>query len=121
MHSHKPLKPIAFVAMKFDSDHWSDRRYLAIKEELQNAGFTCLRADEIRTSGQVLEEVCRLLKEASLVLIDSTGDSHNVSYEIGYCHGAGRPSERTLLIRCDSDIPLITSTIDTGSIRISAI
>ena len=91
--------PVAFVAMRFGDEHWRDKRYIAINEELERAGFSPLRADEIRTSGPVVDEVCRLLREAALVVIDSTGDSQSVSYEIGYCHGAGRAAETTLLLR----------------------
>jgi hypothetical protein len=91
--------------MKFEADHWRDKRYTAISEELRNAGFEPIRADEIRTSGPVVDEVCRLLKEADLVVIDSSGDSHSVSYEIGFCHGALRPADTTLLLRSGSDLP----------------
>jgi len=36
-------RPLAFVAMKFDSDHWKDKRYLAISEELEKAGYSSFR------------------------------------------------------------------------------
>jgi hypothetical protein len=98
-------RSVAFVAMKFDSDHWRDKRYIVIKEELDQAGFDCVRADQINTSGSVVDEVCRLLKDAKLVIIDSSGDSQSVSYEIGYCHGIGRPADTTLLLRSDANIP----------------
>lgn len=89
----------AFVAMKFDSDPWNDRRYNIVREVLEDAGFEVVRGDEIRTSGNVADEVCRRLKESDLVVIDTTGDSHNVSYELGFCHGIQRDPGTTLLIR----------------------
>jgi hypothetical protein len=95
----KPAKPQAFVAMKFSGDHWKDKRYISISEVLQEAGFEPIRADQIRSSGLVVDEVCRYLRDAPLVVIDSTGDSHSVSYEIGFCHGVGRDSAKTILIR----------------------
>jgi hypothetical protein len=98
-------RPVAFVAMKFDGDHWRDKRYTAIREELENAGYEAVRADEIPTAGPVVDEVCRYLREASLVVIDSTGDSHSVSYEIGYCHGVGRPPATTLLLKNGDGLP----------------
>lgn len=101
----KQSRPAAFVAMKFEADHWCDKRYIAIREELEQAGFSCIRADEIKTSGPVVDEVCRLLREAELVVIDSSGGSHSVSYEIGYCHGIGRPADSTLLLRSDANFP----------------
>lgn len=91
--------------MRFTNDPWRDKVYLAIREELEQAGYECLRADEIRTSGPVVDEVCRLLTEADLVVIDSSGDSHSVSYEIGYCHGVGRSSDSTLLIKDNAELP----------------
>ncbi len=91
--------------MRFSDDPWRDKTYIAIREELEQAGYECVRADEIRTSGPVVDEVCRLLAEADLVVIDSSGDSHSVSYEIGYCHGVGRSSDSTLLIRNNVDLP----------------
>ena len=98
-------RPTAFVAMQFESDHWRDKRYAVIQEELEHAGYSCLRADEIKTSGPVVDEVCRLLRDAALVVIDSSGDSHSVSYEIGYCHGVSRPADTTLLLRADAKLP----------------
>lgn len=90
---------IAFVAMKFEGNHWSDKRYLAISDILEEAGYKSLRADQIKTSKPIVEEVCHFLENAELVIIDSTGDSHSVSYEIGYCHGVGRSQHKTILIR----------------------
>ena len=97
----------AFVAMRFSSDPWRDKTYQVIKTELENTGYVCWRSDELNTSGPVVDEVCRLLREADLVVIDSSGDSHSVSYEIGFCHGSGRPHDQTLLIRenDDDDLP----------------
>jgi hypothetical protein len=98
-------RPTAFIAMRFDSDHWRDKTYLVIREVLESAGYLVLRADELKTSGPVVDEVCRLLGEAELVVVDSSGHSHNVSYELGYCHGIGRSPERTLLLSTDEDLP----------------
>lgn len=91
--------------MRFDGDHWKDRRYLAISEVIEEAGYSCLRADQVQSSGPVVDEVCRLLRESDLVVIDSTGDSHSVSYEIGYCHGIGRSPRSTILLRNNAELP----------------
>lgn len=101
----KTKKKIAFVAMKFEGTANADTRYKHIRQPLLDAGFSVIRADEIKSSGKVVDEVCNYLKDADLVVIDSTGDSHNVSYEIGYCHGIDRPQDTTILIRERSDIP----------------
>lgn len=85
--------------MRFDGNHWNDKRYAAISDILEEAGYNPLRADQIKTSKPIVEEVCHLLENAELVIIDSTGDSHSVSYEIGYCHGVDRLQQKTILIR----------------------
>ena len=89
----------AFVAMRFEGNHWNAKRYAAISDILEEAGYNPLRADQIKTSKPIVEEVCHLLENAELVIIDSTGDSHSVSYEIGYCHGVDRSQQKTILIR----------------------
>ncbi|HCS54546.1 hypothetical protein [Rubinisphaera sp.] len=98
-------RPTAFIAMRFSDDHWRDKTYLAIREELEAGGYQVIRGDELKSSGPVVDEVCRLLKEADFVVIDSSGDSHNVSYELGYCHGINRDPEQTLLLRNDHHLP----------------
>jgi len=98
-------RPMAFVAMKFEDDHWKDKNYLIIRDELERCGYQVCRADEITTSSAVVEEVCDLLENADLVVIDSSGDSHSVSYELGFCHGVKRSLDTTLLIRDNAEIP----------------
>lgn len=93
------LNRIAFVAMRFDTDPWRDKRFIVIKEVLEEAGYKVVRADMIQTSGTIVEEVCKLLREADLIVIDSTGDSHSVSYELGFCHGIGRSHDSLILVR----------------------
>jgi hypothetical protein len=96
----------AFVAMKFDGDPWNDRRYMTITEILEEAGFHVTRGDEVRSAAPVMSDVTRFLGSADLVVIDSTGDSHNVSYEIGFCHGMNRdPTTMVLLRKAGDPIP----------------
>lgn len=95
----------AFVAMRFDGDHWKDKRYSVISEVLKEAGFDPVRADQIKSSGPVVEEVCKYLEKSPMVVIDDTGDSLSVSYEIGYCHGIKRAPEKTILLRQGHEIP----------------
>jgi hypothetical protein len=103
------LAPIrkAFVAMKFNGDSWNDKRYQIIKEVAEEGGYAVKRGDEITSSGAVVEEVCGLMRDADLVIIDTTGDSHSVAYELGYCHGIGRTPADVVLLRegNGNDIP----------------
>lgn len=89
----------AFVAMKFSSEPNKDKVYIQIKNTLRELGYNTIRADEIKTSGKIGDEVCNFLRTADLVVIDTTGNSHNVSYEIGFCHGIDRDTNTTILFR----------------------
>lgn len=89
----------AFVAMKFSSEPNKDKVYIQIKNTLRELGYNAIRADEIKTSGKIGDEVCNFLRTADLVVIDTTGNSHNVSYEIGFCHGIDRDTNTTILFR----------------------
>ncbi len=93
--------------MKFDDDPWNDARYLIIRDVAEDAGYRVIRADEITTSGAVVDEVCRLFRESALVILDTTGDSLSVSYELGYCHGINRDPAQMILLRkgVGKDIP----------------
>ena len=96
----------AFVAMKYDDiptqNYLSRTRvYEVISECLEDAGFSPIRGDKILSSGPSVDEACNLLRTAPLIVIDTTGDSHSVSYELGYCHGVGRLPGDILLIRQD--------------------
>lgn len=85
--------------MKFEGDPWNDRRYRAILEVLGEAGFVVTRGDALLSADVVMTEVAQQLETADIVVIDSTGDSHNVSYEIGYCHDMQRDAESIVLLR----------------------
>lgn len=89
----------AFVLMKISGDSWNDSAYQAMCEVIEEGGYHPLRADQIRTSGPVVEEVCRLIREVPLLLIDTSGDSHSVAYELGYAHGVGRSHDKTIVLR----------------------
>ncbi|MFJ4328201.1 hypothetical protein ACIP3A_34535 [Streptomyces tricolor] len=88
----------AFAAMKFESDAWRDKKYQAISDTLAEAGFKALRADEIRTSGASTDEGTQYLRNADIVVVDLSGQSLNVSYELGFCHGIGRNPEALILL-----------------------
>jgi len=95
-------RPLALVLMRFEADPWQDKTYLAIASVLREAGLKPIRADEIKSSGPVVDEVCHLIRDAELVVVDSSGDSHSVSYEIGYAHGAGRSFDTFVHLRSES-------------------
>jgi len=99
------IQKTAFVLMRFTDDPWRDPTYKVVREVLRESGYTAIRADEIETAGPVVDEVLRLLREADCVVFDTTGDSSNVAYELGYCHGEGRSNGSLILLRKAGDAP----------------
>jgi nucleoside 2-deoxyribosyltransferase len=55
-------------------------------------GLSPLRADMISRSGDIPEQVYRLLLDADLVIADITGANPNVMYELGFRHAVGKPA-----------------------------
>ena len=99
-------KPVAFVAMKFEGDPWNDKRFGILRDVLEEAGYDVKRGDALRSSAAVMHEVFQYLKTSAMVVVDTTGDSHNVSYELGYCHGIERDPGGVILLRSQTDSPV---------------
>ncbi len=51
-----------------------------------------LRADHISRTGEIVDQVCRHLRVADLVIADLTGANPNVMYELGLRHTVNRPT-----------------------------
>jgi len=80
-----------------------DPVYEAIKSAAVDAGFRCLRADDIWEHEQILDDVISLIWRAQLIISDFTGRNSNVFYETGIAHALGRtvvPITQTM-----SDVP----------------
>lgn len=79
-----------FVMMPFGS--WFDRYYQDIyTKSIKDAGFEPVRADEIFTTGSVVEQVWEQISKATVLLADLTDKNPNVFYELGLAHAAGKP------------------------------
>lgn len=79
-----------FVMMPFGQ--WFDTYYKelfipAIKE----AGMEPLRADELFSTGTVIEQIWEQIKKAKILLADLTDKNANVFYELGLAHAACKP------------------------------
>lgn len=79
-----------FVMMPFG--HWQDVYHkdifsVAIKE----AGMEPVRADELFSTGTVIEQVWEQINKAKILLADLTGKNANVFYELGLAHAARKP------------------------------
>ena len=79
-----------FVMMPFGE--WFDRYYQEIYvPAIKEAGFEPVRADEVFTTGSVVEQIWEQIEKAKLLLADLSGKNPNVFYELGLAHAATKP------------------------------
>jgi hypothetical protein len=63
----------------------------ALRPAAEQAGLSCMRADEFYGSKHIVSEIFSLIKNARLVVSDISGLNPNVMYETGIAHAIGRP------------------------------
>lgn len=89
-------KPVCFVIMGFGkkTDYSIPKTYdldKTYKNIIQpaaiEAGYQCIRADEIQDSGLIDRSMYALLVKADLVIADITTYNPNAIYELGIRHG----------------------------------
>jgi hypothetical protein len=79
-----------FVMMPFGA--WFDRYYAEIYvPAIKEAGFEPVRADELFTTGSVVEQIWEQIEKAKILLADLSGKNPNVFYELGLAHAAKKP------------------------------
>ncbi len=79
-----------FVMMPFGS--WPDTYYREIfSHAIKDAGMEPLRADELFSTGTVIEQIWEQIEKAKILLADLTGKNANVFYELGLAHAAHKP------------------------------
>jgi hypothetical protein len=79
-----------FVMMPFGT--WFDRYYQEIYvPAIKEAGYEPRRADELFTTGSVVEQIWEEIERASVLLADLTDKNPNVFYELGLSHADCKP------------------------------
>jgi len=79
-----------FVMMPFGG--WSDRYYQDIYiPAIKDAGLEPVRADELFSTGSVVEQIWEQISKAKVLLADLTDKNPNVFYELGLAHAAIKP------------------------------
>ena len=79
-----------FVMMPFGP--WFDRYYQEIYvPAIKEAGLEPIRADELFTTGSVVEQIWEQIEKGKLLLADLSGKNPNVFYELGLAHAARKP------------------------------
>lgn len=77
----------AFVIMSFSDDKsLKDAYELAIKPSVIEAGFKCLRVDEIEHNRRITDKVIECIKKARFIVAELTEQRPNCYYELGYAH-----------------------------------
>jgi hypothetical protein len=81
---------LCFVMMPFHQE--SDLVYLElITPAAKQVGLTPLRADQIYTSGAIVEQIRAAIRESRVCIADISAENGNVLYEIGLAQALGKP------------------------------
>lgn len=79
-----------FVMMPFGG--WFDRYYQEVYvPAIKEAGLEPVRADELFSTGSVMEQIWEQITKAKVLLADLTDKNPNVFYELGLAHAAIKP------------------------------
>lgn len=102
-------RPLCTVLIAFDAA--GRARFATLEQIGQELGFQTMRVAQYYSSGMILEEVVRSIRDAHLVIADLTGCNANVCYELGIAHALGK---RVFLV---SEQPA-ACRIDFGTFRV---
>lgn len=80
----------AFVIMQF-TEEYNELYKEVIKPTVENYDIECIRADDIYTSGPILQDITQSIIESAIIIADITPDNPNVFYEVGYAHAIKKP------------------------------
>jgi len=82
-------KKLVFVLTPFN-EQFNDQFY-AIKDTIEEFGFTCSRGDEQNLSSNILPYIISQIKKSRVVVANISGRNPNVFYELGLAHALGKP------------------------------
>ncbi|HFG1922546.1 hypothetical protein WMQ48_20605 [Vibrio cidicii] len=92
----KSEQPKAFIVMQF-TDEFNSLYAEVIKPICEAYGYEVVRADNMYTNTQLIQDITTAIRESSLILADITPDNPNVYYEVGYAHALDKPT----ILLCD--------------------
>ncbi|WP_283137496.1 hypothetical protein [Rhizohabitans arisaemae] len=76
-------------------------------------GITPIRADELPSTGEIADQICRHVKEADLVIADLTGLNPNVIWELALRQGTGKPTIQLRDAADAADLPFYLAKVRT--------
>src|ERR1700730_4322489 len=88
----KPKKErIVFAAMPFDRKY-DDTFFVAMTHAAEKVNAVCRRVDKEEFTGDIVEEIKRLINASIAVIVDLSESKENVLYEAGFAHALRRPT-----------------------------
>jgi len=81
---------LIFAAMPF-APQYEDVFFVAMTYAAEQVGAVCDRVDRREFQGNVVEEIHRLIRKASAVIVDLSESKPNVLYEAGFAHALKKP------------------------------
>jgi uncharacterized RDD family membrane protein YckC len=81
-------KPLCTVLIPFDAT--GEERFAMLKKLAEQLGYDAFRVAQYYSSGVILEEIVRSIRDAYLIIADLTGCNPNVYYELGIAHTLGK-------------------------------
>lgn len=87
------------VMMPFRDDASIDPVFKVMRQGVEDAGFQCVRVDQLLVPGDITEDIRRLIGNSQIVIADLSGVNPNVMYELGFAQGCGK---KTILVSSDS-------------------
>lgn len=99
----------AFIVMRFSTNDENDNAFkYGIKSALEELNIKCVRADNIISSGQLLEKIKRNIEKSRFIIAKVDSDNLNVYFELGLAMGLDKDvllvSEKELVLQLPSDL-----------------
>lgn len=104
-----PVDPkLCFTLMPF-SKEFNDLYQDQLKPLIESLSLTCLRADEVFSTGAIIEDIWENINKARFLVADVTGRNPNVFYELGIAHAIDK--EVIIITQKIDDVPFDTKHI----------
>ena len=80
-----------FAAMPFTRE-FDDTYFVAMSYAAEQVGAACRRIDQTEYTGDIVEEIKRLIRDSIAVIVDLSDGKPNVLYEAGFAHALEKPT-----------------------------
>jgi hypothetical protein len=84
------IEKLIFAAMPF-APQYEDVFFVAMSYAAEQVGAVCDRVDRREFQGNVVDEVHRMIRKSSAVIVDLSESKPNVLYEAGFAHALKKP------------------------------